>query len=664
MAATYATPGVYYERADSDNAGVSPLRTDIAGFVGMAARGPLHTPLPVQSWRQFQAYFGDCIGGGYLAYAIRAFFENGGRRAWIVRIASPAADSAGLDLLDTSAGIAWQIQAISPGVWGNDLRVALRATHRLQTTMDPLHSTPEYAQVTRVAGFVRGTHVRIPIKPGVVTYRMVAAVDSANSRLYWIDPDPRHRSDIQQPLTGLDPNSTPLLESVEYTVLVFDGARFLNSYEGLSLLPDHPRYGPRVLAPLPAPPPNPRDWKLPDAPPPICIAEQRSALQIDALAPLADANAGVFLIGGIDGLSQLTVRDFIGEAIDVADDDAARSNKTRGLAALANIPEVALLAIPDIHIQPEEPPVHQPLPPCVPNPCLSQPPAADAVTPSITPDLPPRFNDAQVYQVQAAMVDQCETLRDRFALLDPPYDCVQDPRLGVAAVRAWRKRFDSPFAALHFPWVRVVDPLFLPGVRPRDIPPSGHVVGYCAATDIAVGVHKAPANGELAWLQDLTLAIDATTHGLLNDEQIDALRALPGRGLRIYGARTLSSDPDWRYINVRRLLSMIAKTLKQALQWAVFEPNNIATRSKLHLTVTSFLLTLWHRGALAGKTPRAAFYVICNEDNNPAAVRDNGQLIIEVGIAPAIPFEFVVLRVGRVDNEFDVTDTDQTGGHA
>ncbi|GLQ89912.1 phage tail sheath family protein [Dyella flagellata] len=662
--ATYATPGVYYERADSDNAGVSPLRTDIAGFVGMAARGPLHTPLPVQSWRQFQAYFGDCIGGGYLAYAVRAFFENGGRRAWIVRIAADAASSAGLDLADAAAVTAWRIQAISPGVWGNGLSVALRATHRLQTIMDPQHSTPDYAQVTRVAGFVRGTHVRIPVKPGMAMYRMVAAVDSANNRLYWVDPDPRGRTSIQQSLTGLDPNSTPLLESVEYTVLVFDGTRLLNSYEDLSLLPDHPRYGPRVLAPLSTPPPNPRDWKLPDAPPPVCITEQRTPSQIDALVPLAEMDAATFLSGGLDGLSQLTVRDFIGETVDAMDDDATRQDKTRGLSALVPISEVALLAIPDIHIQPEQPPTYQPLPRCVPNPCLPQPPPANAVTPILTPDLPPRFNDAQVYQVQAAMVQQCETLRDRFALLDPPYDCVSDPRLGVAAVRAWRKRFDSPFAALYFPWARVVDPLFLPGVRPRDIPPSGHVAGYCASTDLTIGVHKAPANGALSWIQDLTSTIDAATHGLLNDEQIDVLRAMPGRGLRIYGARTLSNDPDWLYINVRRLLSMVAKTLRQAVRWAVFEPNNIATRTKLHLAITSFLLTLWQRGALAGKTPRAAFYVICNEDNNPPALRDNGELIIEVGIAPAIPFEFVVLRVGRVDNEFDVTDTDQAGAAA
>lgn len=660
----YAAPGVYYERVDSGAAAVSLLRTDIAGFVGMAARGPLHIPMPVQSWRQFQAYFGDCIGGGYLAYAVRAFFENGGRRAWVVRIASSWADSAAFDLADQAAQPAWSIRAISPGAWGNTLRVAVRATHRLQTLMDPLQSAPEYARVASVAGFQRGTHVRIPIKPGVAVYRMVAAVDASTHRLYWVDPDPRGRSDAQQPLTGLDPNSTPLLESVEYTVLAFDGVRLLATYEGLSLLPDHPRYGPQVLAPLPAPPPDPRDWKLPDTPPTLCIVELRTPARIDAMQPLADAAMGSMLSGGADGLSQLRVRDFIGEPVDLADDDAVRRDKTRGLAALAAISEVALLAVPDIHIQPEQPPLHQPLPPCIPDPCLPQPPPPDAVRTSVEADLPPRFSDAAVYQVQASMVQQCETLRDRFALLDAPYDCVRDPRLGVAAVRAWRQRFDSPFAALYFPWVRVVDTLFLPTVRSRDIPASGHAAGFCATTDIEVGVHKAPANGELIWLQDLTQPVDTVTHGLLNDEHIDVLRAFPGRGLRIFGARTLSSDPDWAYINVRRLVSMIGKALKQSCQWAVFEPNDIVTRTKLHLAITSFLLILWQRGALAGKAARSAFYVICNEDNNPPAIRDDGQLIVEVGIAPAIPFEFVVLRVGRVGNEFDITDTGQPGGHA
>jgi phage tail sheath protein FI len=132
--------------------------------------------------------------------------------------------------------------------------------------------------------------------------------------------------------------------------------------------------------------------------------------------------------------------------------------------------------------------------------------------------------------------------------------------------------------------------------------------------------------------------------------------------LRIFGARTLSSDSDWLYLNVRRLLLMIEKAILLASQWATFEPNSTPTRGKLHLAVTSFLLALWQRGALAGKSPKSAFYVRCDETNNPPAQRDEGQLVAEVGVAPAKPFEFVVLRIGRVDNQFEVSEADAPQG--
>src|SRR5437667_11977410 len=121
----YATPGVYYERADVSPPGIAALRTDVAGFVGIARSGPLHVPVPVQSWRQFQAYFGDFTGAGYLAYAVRAFFENGGQRCWVVRIASDLASTAEITLRSASHNDIWRIAAYSPGVWVNDLEIRL-----------------------------------------------------------------------------------------------------------------------------------------------------------------------------------------------------------------------------------------------------------------------------------------------------------------------------------------------------------------------------------------------------------------------------------------------------------------------------------------------------------------------------------------------------------
>jgi phage tail sheath protein FI len=232
--------------------------------------------------------------------------------------------------------------------------------------------------------------------------------------------------------------------------------------------------------------------------------------------------------------------------------------------------------------------------------------------------------------------------------------------LGVGAARSWRGRFDSKYAAFYYPWLRVVDPLRATVSLTRDIPPSGHVAGQYAHSDIEVGVHKAPANAALAWIQDVTVSINDAVHGVLNPSGINAIRPLPGRGIRIFGARTVSSDPDWRFVNVRRLLMMIEKAIDVSIQWAVFEPNSGLTRAKLRLALTSFLLTLWQKGALMGRAADEAFFVKCDETNNPARERDNGRLLAEVGVAASQPFEFVILRVFRTNNEFEITEAPST----
>jgi phage tail sheath protein FI len=276
--------------------------------------------------------------------------------------------------------------------------------------------------------------------------------------------------------------------------------------------------------------------------------------------------------------------------------------------------------------------------------------------------MPPRFDEDAVFRVQAALVGHCETLRDRVAIIDAPYDTARDPRLGLAGIRAWRRRFDSSYGALYFPWVAVSDPLRTGGAPTRPIPPSGHVAGFIAQTDCQIGVHKAPANGPLSWVQDVTVAVDEASHGVLNHSHVNTIRAFAARGLRIFGARTLSSDSDWRYLNVRRLLLMIEEAVTLAIQWAVFEPNDVSTRSKLHLSLTAFLVELWRRGMLAGATPPAAFFVRCDDENNPPDARANGRLLAEVGVAAVKPFEFVVLRVGRVDNQFEVAEAGTVTG--
>jgi hypothetical protein len=207
--------------------------------------------------------------------------------------------------------------------------------------------------------------------------------------------------------------------------------------------------------------------------------------------------------------------------------------------------------------------------------------------PPLSFEVPPLFSDDQVYQMQSYLVQLCEERNDRFALLDPTAAMAEDESQGVALVEEWRNRFETRNAALYFPWLHVADPL---AVAPtRRVPPSGHVAGLCAQLDLSIGVHRAPANVVMAWAEDVTIAVDDARHGLLNTQGIDVLRAQPGLGLRVLGARTLSSDPSWRYVNVRRLMLMLMKALNVYSQWAVFEPNDSVTRRRLTQSITELL---------------------------------------------------------------------------
>jgi Bacteriophage tail sheath protein len=675
---TYSTPGVYYERVDASAPAISAIRTDVTGFVGIAACGPIDTPLPVQSWRQFQAHFGGFTGSGFLAYTVRAFFENGGRRAWIVRVAScdpqAGAKAAGITLRNSYGNEVWRMAASSPGSWGNNLEVTLTITHRAQTRTTSEPGEPHASKVESTSGFKRATLVRLA-QATTVDWKVVSDIDPVEKCLVWVNKDPALRLPYERPLAGFDLNRPIFIESVELTVAVRELGNPVAIYEGLALIPEHEKYGPLVLAPPAAPTELDLQQTLPAAPHAIALAELRNLGEglrgISAndlrkiLEPMTvSPELTLPLQGGADGLALLAADDFIGAEVFPEDSDALKAQKRRGIRALELVNEVAIVAVPDIHIRPAPTPMKAPLPPCIPDPCL---PLAE-ILPALPRapaemELPPVFSESDIYRVQAALVQHCEDRRDRLALLDPPIAAARDDEQGVGALRAWRSRFDSKYAAFYCPWLRVVDPLNTAANLTRDIPPCGHVAGEYARTDFAVGVHQAPANSALVWAQDVTMAINDAVHGMLNPLGINVIRPLPGRGIRIGGGRTVSSDPSWRYVNVRRLLMMIEKAIDLSTQWAAFESNDFLTRAKLRLSLTSFLIALWERGALMGGSIQEAFFVKCDDDNNPPSARANGRLLAEVGVAPSQPFEFVILRVGRTGNEFEITEsTIRAGG--
>jgi phage tail sheath protein FI len=286
-------------------------------------------------------------------------------------------------------------------------------------------------------------------------------------------------------------------------------------------------------------------------------------------------------------------------------DDVART----GLAGLGAIDDVTMLVAPDITAAPE-----------------GGDPDADLIT-----------------TVQGAMVDQATTLHDRMAILDAP------PGMTAQQVLDWKSAqpgLDSPFAVLYYPWIGVYNP---GGTRPLLMPPSGHMAGVWSRSDNARGVHKAPANEPISGCQSLAVQITHAEQALLNPDGINVIRSFPGRGIRVWGARTATtSDRDWQYVNVRRLFNYVEESIQEGTQWVVFEPNSPDLWQRIVRTVSAFLTVTWRSGALFGRKPEEAFYVKCDEETNPPDVIDAGQVVIEVGMAAVRPAEFVVFRIAQL----------------
>jgi phage tail sheath protein FI len=270
--------------------------------------------------------------------------------------------------------------------------------------------------------------------------------------------------------------------------------------------------------------------------------------------------------------------------------------------------------------------------------------AVDEVTMVCIPDLmtlAQNGSDVHLRDLQGKIIAHCENMGDRMAILDAP------PSLLPQDILEWRMNtagYDSKFATLYYPWLEVMDPLTN---QPLMIPPSGHVAGVWCRTDSTRGVHKAPANEVVLGANGLGFQITQEEQGGLNKVGINCIRSFPGRGIRIWGARTLSSDPEWRYLNVRRLFNYIAESIMEGTQWSVFEPNDHRLWMQLRIAATNFLTRTWREGALFGASPDQAFYVKCDSETNPPDVIEAGQVIVEIGIAPVKPAEFVIFRISQ-----------------
>jgi uncharacterized protein len=257
----------------------------------------------------------------------------------------------------------------------------------------------------------------------------------------------------------------------------------------------------------------------------------------------------------------------------------------------------------------------------------------------------PGINDIDVL---GKIKDHCTNLGDRVAVLDSPNNIELSNPDNVKKLQP----FNSNYAALYFPWIKVFDPATKRKDKNSDglidVPPSGHIAGIYARVDTQRGVHKAPANEVIMGALGTQQKISKNQQDGLNPQGINCIRELNGN-IRVWGARTIGGDAngEFKYINIRRLFNYLRESIDEGTQWTVFEPNSPDLWARIRRTVNAFLLTVWRSGALFGNTPEQAFFVKCDEENNPPEVRDAGQVIIEIGVAVVKPAEFVIFKLSQ-----------------
>jgi hypothetical protein len=584
----YRTPGVYFEWLDSAERPVLvPERTDVTGFVGIAARGPLHRAVKVESWTQFQSVFGGFLPQSYLAYAVDGFFANGGRTCWIVRVADP-------DTARPASLVVWD----RPNPRGEN-RDAVALLRLVATSRLPRDSGTLTNPAPRPA-LSQGERRPCVLDPGVWAHALTVRISPSGADRFmltlrlpdgtleqWPDLSMMKQGDLRQRYI------------VDVVNDVNDGSRLVSV----------------------------QDLRPPE--------RQGDALPLPILDP-----GGATPAGGADGLLTLAPKHYSGEVVD--------GSGPWGLAALETIEDVGLVVMPDLMPQPM-PTVTYRTPPVL---CDAP---RDATAPPLPPsfplEVPPRLFADQVLELQRALIRHCERKGERMALLDAPPltpELGPAPLLDASEIMSYRRQFDTEYAALYYPWLLVPDPLESAGTL-RAVPPSGHVAGVFARVETTLGPHKPPANEPLDHVDDVTADVDPETHGALNEMGINVLRAFPARGIRVAGARTLSDLPDYRFVNVRRLVFMIERAINVQTQWIPFEPHNLGLRIELDRVVRGFLDGLWRRGMLDGATPDLAYFVRCDETTNPEAETAAGRIICEIGIQPPWPAEFVVVRIGKTE---------------
>jgi len=561
-------PGIYVA---PQKYALNPLRIDkrcLTGFVGIAERGPLHSPVPVASFDEYLKIFGSFDTAGSLPFSVYSFFKCGGAECVVVRVANEKhAKKARLGMKCTEGGKA-VFEALSEGAWGN--YIAAHVWHESDAIATV--SEVDASEGTWIASNEEETAINDILQISLLGQKVFRKIARKEGNKLYLDKPLKLLGKIDDPAKNIK------LEKA-YVSITLSCKDYHENFLHLSMNPASKRYF-------------------------VVYINERSrlcAVSPDAARGIIKPFFSMFASGGTDGIAEMTAGDFIG--------CYNGPNQYRGLGALESRDDISLIAVPD-----------------APWLCLQA-----------------GLSDAQreqaAFAVHAAMVSQAERFSGRFAVLDAP-NCPDSLK-----ILSWAKRIDSACAAAYFPYIDMLDPLDQSGVKTVRVPPSGAICGSIAVTDSQKGIYHAPANILLHGAVGLAHRIDDSEYEMLYPAGVNLLKYFPGKGIKIWGARTLSSDISWRFINVRRTFSSICRSLKVGTQWAVFETNDKKLWKRVVRQVSGFLLDLWMQGYLAGSTAEQGFFVRCDEELNPPENIDKGILTFSVGLAITKPTEFYTIAI-------------------
>lgn len=640
----YLAPGILVEELSSPPKPIEGVHTSTTGLVGPTRFGPVvGLPPIVTSLREFEQAYGNSrsltysstVVQNYLWHAARAFFENGGNRLHVVRVFRPLAGvyppADFSTTLQTTPGFyddgharadignpnepthTLTLRARFPGSDGN-LRVKLTLT-RGRNLLAQTGQAPTLKALANHDVVWIGASPAPDSSSGQSGGYYLAEFDEIERTWRFMTGETKSETDLRlhhtDPQLSLSPARGTQVRVISLTITVLNHDSTPSVWERIPLDPHHQRHGTpdSLLARFADVLDRSHNYPIP---PLIVTHGQAKPTGLDVLAALtahkplitislkkrqstvAARSVDLVLDGGNDG-QRPTADDYRGTIHEA-------SRQPTALRALEAIDKISIVATPGSTFGMER----------------------------------DRREDALA--IAKMLIAHTEQMRDRIAVLD------SGDGQNLAQVRALRTQVSSNYAALYYPWVRTLDPTTNSEIL---LPPSGFVAGIYARNDRERGVYKAPANEVVIGAIGIETQLTQHEQDLLNPEGVNCFRFFEGRGFRLWGARTTSSDPEWRYVNVRRYLIYLEHSMTRGTEWAVFEPNGDALWTTLRRMVENFLVTEWRNGGLLGPTPKEAFFVTCDRSTMTQDDLDNGRLVCLVGVALLKPAEFVLFRIGQ-----------------